>query len=45
MIRKAILAFGGAVITAMVAAMVAAWIITVIFAGFVFPFWLISFML
>ena len=41
MIRKAILAFGGAVITAMVVA----WIITVIFAGFVFPFWLISFML
>lgn len=41
MIKKAILAFGGAVITAMVAA----WIIAVIFAGFVFPFWLISFML
>ena len=44
MIKKAILAFGGAVITAMVAAW-AAWIIAVIFAGFVFPFWLISFML
>ena len=41
MIKKAILAFGGAVITAMVVS----WIITVIFAGFVFPFWLISFML
>ena len=41
MIKKAILAFSVAVITAMVVA----WIIAVIFAGFVFPFWLISFML
>ena len=41
MIKKAILAFVVAVITAMVVA----WIIAVIFAGFVFPFWLISFML
>ncbi len=41
MIKKAIFAFVGAVITAMVAA----WIAAVIFAGFVFPFWLISFML
>ena len=41
MIKKAILAFLGSVIKAMVVA----WIITVIFAGFVFPFWLVSFML
>ena len=41
MIKKAILAFGGAVIIAMVVA----WIIAVTFAGFVLPFWIISFML